>query len=128
MSFCVYKPLALVYGERGTLDASVFVNGSDIGVRYPTNMTWERDLPLGYGNNEVYVQAHLGEAHSLYAYAMIRRKLVGDVNDDQLVDDVDLSLFTRHWNTFDARSDFNCDGAIDDIDLSLLASHWNKRF
>jgi hypothetical protein len=39
-----------------------------------------------------------------------------------------LSLFTRHWKTFDVQSDFNEDGLIDDVDLSLLASHWGKRY
>ncbi len=58
----------------------------------------------------------------------MRRRLVGDVNDSQYVDDIDLSLFSRAWGRSVPEADFNEDGLVDDLDLSLLASHWNRRF
>lgn len=123
-----YRNATTLSGLRGTEGAEILVNGSAQGVSYPTPVTWERLLPLALGNNEAYVQARKDSLVSPVAYGVVRRRLVGDVNDSRRVDDVDLSLFTRHWNAFDAQSDFNEDGRIDDIDLSLLASHWNRNF
>ncbi|MEI7512924.1 MAG: dockerin type I domain-containing protein [Candidatus Uhrbacteria bacterium] len=76
---------------------------------------WEKITPLHLGDN-------------LVGTVMVHRRLIGDVNDNRVVDDIDLSLFTRHWKSFDRQSDFNEDGLIDDIDLSLFASHWNQRY
>lgn len=123
-----YRSIMLFFGNRGTDNANIFVNDSTIGVRYPSVSTYERDIPLGLGNNEAYAQARKDGAVSPVVRAVGRRRLIGDVNDSQFVDDVDVSLFTRHWKKYDEQSDFNEDGAIDDPDLSLLASHWNQRF
>jgi len=72
------------------------------------------------------VPLHLGD--NLVGNTVVHRRLIGDVNDDRLVDDIDLSLFTRHWKLYDRQSDFNEDGLIDDIDLSLFARHWFQRY
>ncbi|KAA0206822.1 hypothetical protein EDM68_00640 [Candidatus Uhrbacteria bacterium] len=123
-----YRNAVMLSGLRGSEEAEILVNGSAQGVTHPAPFSWERLLPLALGNNEVYVQARKDGLVSPVVYGVIRRRLIGDVNDSRRVDDVDLSLFTRHWNTFDEQSDFNEDGRIDDIDLSLLASHWNRSF
>lgn len=119
-----YKNNARLEGGRGVIDSLITMNGSSDGIAYPSSDRWQRALPLGLGDNEFYIQSNDG----IRVYGMVRRRLVGDVNDSRVVDDVDLSLFTRHWRNFDFQSDFNEDGLIDDIDLSLLASHWGKRF
>lgn len=119
-----YKNTARLEGGRGVRDSQITMNGSSDGVGYPSSERWQRPLPLGLGDNDFYVQSDNGTR----VYGMVRRRLIGDVNDSRMVDDVDLSLFTRHWRNFDFQSDFNEDGLIDDIDLSLLASHWGKRF
>lgn len=123
-----YKTTALVQGNRGVAGASILFNGSDIGVTYPNEERWTRIVPLGLGDNTVRVQAKSGDRLSIIVTGTVRRRLIGDVNDDRVVDDIDLSLFTRHWKRFDIQSDFNEDGMIDDIDLSLLASHWGRRY
>ena len=69
---------------------------------------------------------HLGD--NLIGCSLIHRRLIGDVNDNRVVDDVDLSLFTRYWKAYDRQGDFNEDGLIDDADLSLLASHWGQSY
>jgi hypothetical protein len=119
-----YKNTARLEGGRGAIESLITMNGSSDSIAYPGPDRWQRTLPLGLGDNEFYIQSNNGTR----VYGMVRRRLVGDVNDSRVVDDVDLSLFTRHWRNFDFQSDFNEDGLIDDIDLSLLASHWGKRF
>jgi hypothetical protein len=123
-----YKTTALIQGSRGVAGADILLNGSDVAVVYPSEQRWERNLPLGLGDNVVQVQAKLGDRLSVVVTGVVHRRLIGDVNDDRVVDDIDLSLFTRHWKAFDRQSDFNEDGMIDDIDLSLLASHWGRRY
>ncbi|QQR60510.1 hypothetical protein IPH19_03810 [Candidatus Uhrbacteria bacterium] len=123
-----YKTTAIVQGSRGVDGAAILLNSSDIGVIYPNEQRWERSLPLGLGDNLIQIQAKLGDRVSIVVIGMVHRRLIGDVNDDRVVDDVDLSLFTRHWRRYDRQSDFNEDGMIDDIDLSLLASHWGRRY
>jgi hypothetical protein len=123
-----YKATALIQGSRGAVGAIILLNGSDLAVVYPSEQRWERNLPLGLGDNAIQVRAKLGDRLSAVVTGVVHRRLIGDVNDDRVVDDVDLSLFTRHWRRYDNQSDFNEDGMIDDIDLSLLASHWGRRY
>lgn len=115
-----------IRGGRGIRDVLIFINGSPRDIDYPNAELWQRDLPLGLGDNEIFVQSKSGSLMSLMVRAIIHRRLIGDVNDNRFVDDVDLSLLTRHWKRFDRQSDFNEDGLIDDVDLSLLASHWGR--
>lgn len=123
-----YKPTALVQGNRGVSGADISLNGSGNAVTYPNNERWMRVLPLGLGDNTLILQSRIGDRASILVYGMVHRRLIGDVNDNRIVDDVDLSLFTRHWKAFDIQSDFDEDGLIDDVDLSLLASHWGKSY
>ena len=76
----------------------------------------------------VYNGIPLRLGDNLVGNTIVHRRLIGDVNDNRVVDDIDLSLFTRYWKAYDRQGDFNEDGAIDDIDLSLFASHWNQRY
>jgi hypothetical protein len=69
---------------------------------------------------------HLGD--NTVGCTVVHRRLIGDVNDNRVVDDVDLSLFTRYWKVYDRQGDFNEDGLIDDVDLSLFASHWGQSY
>ena len=51
--------------------------------------------------------------------------LVGDINNDGLVNVVDLSLLLAKWGTNTTADDLNHDGTVNVIDLSLLLSHWH---
>lgn len=52
----------------------------------------------------------------------------GDINDDDTVDILDLSIFSNTWGQTgeENKSDFNNDGVVDIQDLSTLASNWGK--
>lgn len=123
-----YRSTVMVTGTRGSSDVPIFFNGSENGVRYPNSREWARSLPLGLGNNAIFVQAKAVNRVSIVVEGVARRRLIGDVNDNQVVDDVDLSLLSRHWKKYDRQSDFNHDEEINDYDLSLLAGHWGMSF
>lgn len=52
----------------------------------------------------------------------------GDINDDDGIDILDLSIFSNTWGqqSEENKSDFNNDGVVDIQDLSILASNWGK--
>lgn len=52
----------------------------------------------------------------------------GDVNIDDTVDILDLSIFSNSWGQTgpENKSDLNGDGVVDIQDLSVLASNWGK--
>lgn len=137
------KPPTLIYrsptflskqtiGGSRTAETSVLtVNGSSNGVNLLSNLFWNRELPLFVGYNELRVQIKdTSGLMSEIIYGTVERMLIGDASRQHdkgtyhVVDDVDISFFTRAWKKYDFYSDFNEDGVIDDVDLSLLASHW----
>lgn len=121
----------ILSGKRAAETDLITVNGSSNGVSLLPELGWKSDLPLFVGYNDVRVQAlgRTGGASSIIG-GQIERLLIGDASRSKgptfhhVVDDVDLSLFTRAWKTYDFYSDFNEDTLIDDADLSLLVSHW----
>ena len=48
----------------------------------------------------------------------------GDLNQDDLVDIVDLSIMLSNWNTTNATCDLNKNGLVDVYDLSILLSNY----
>ena len=52
----------------------------------------------------------------------------GDVNLDDTVDILDLSIFSNSWGQAgpENKSDLNGDGVVDIQDLSVLASNWGQ--
>ena len=53
--------------------------------------------------------------------------ILGDANDDGMVDDKDASILGAHWRqsgTTWANGDFNEDGYVNDMDAAILAAHW----
>jgi len=123
----------IISGYRTAETKELTVNGSTNGVNLLANLFWNRELPLFVGYNEIRVQ--IKDTSDLYSdviYGTVERMLVGDASRAHdkglvhVVDDVDISYFTRAWKKYDFYSDFNEDGKINDIDLSLLASHWGR--
>ncbi len=53
----------------------------------------------------------------------------GDVNGDNVIDSLDLSLVLSNWNKTSAtkaQGDLNADGIVDSLDLSLVLANWSK--
>ena len=51
-------------------------------------------------------------------------KKAGDINGDNNIDLLDLSILAAWWGTANVDVDFNHDGVVDLLDLSTLASAW----
>ncbi len=123
-----FKSHQLIKGTRGSRDTTILVNGSPDNIAYPTDSSWELDVPLRLGANVVIVQGKIPSGYATPSIGgTILRLLVGDVNRDGVVNDKDLSLFVRAWKKYTPYADFDENGVINDIDLSLLASHWGQR-
>lgn len=127
-----FKSTQSIGGSFESDAKTVTVNGSSNGVNILPNRYWQRLFPLFVGYNDIRVQAVNGSnGTSVVIYGQIERMLIGDssrelgITKHHVVDDVDISLFTRAWKKYSFFSDFNEDNLIDDIDLSLLASHWS---
>ncbi|MFA5186172.1 MAG: dockerin type I domain-containing protein [Patescibacteria group bacterium] len=119
----------LIQGTRGNQSATVSVNGSEVGVSYPTASTWTRDLPLFLGLNAIEVRSRLPSGYvTPIVGGTIERLLIGDCNRDHVVNDRDLSILSRAFRKYTPFADFNEDGKVDDFDLSLLASHWKQSY
>ena len=53
--------------------------------------------------------------------------ILGDVNNDGVVDILDLSLMARNWGrTGENVADLNNDGVVDILDLSIMAKDWGR--
>jgi lysophospholipase L1-like esterase len=53
--------------------------------------------------------------------------LGGDANHDRAVNQIDLGIFSTHWNTTGndySQGDFNYDGVVDVADFKILSDHW----
>lgn len=55
-----------------------------------------------------------------YAYVLIDFDILGDANNDNLIDDSDLAMLLEAFGTNLPTTDFNGDGIVDDVDLSVL--------
>jgi len=53
--------------------------------------------------------------------------LVGDLNNDGVVDGQDMAILLSRWGTNDADADLNDDGVVDAADITTLQSNWGKK-
>jgi hypothetical protein len=52
--------------------------------------------------------------------------VVGDLNNDGIVNSLDWSYMNSKWFTSDATADLNHDGIVNSIDFSILNNNWQK--
>jgi hypothetical protein len=62
----------------------------------------------------------------LVSHAAPNPNLPGDLNADNTVNGLDLSLLLGDFNTTNAAADINKDGTVNGVDLSILLSHWGE--
>lgn len=119
-----YKSSLLLYGAKDSAADSVKVNSSTTGVTYPTSISWQVSVSLSYGLNTFKLVATNSGGDSLETLFDLYRRLVGDVNEDDTVNDYDLSKFVKLWGSSDRNGDFNEDKKVNDYDFSMLVSRW----
>lgn len=106
---------------------TIYINGSNENVNYPTDLSWAKLVMLGMGANLflIYAQDTYGQ-NSTMLTATVNRCEVGDTNCSGQIDDFDLAGLAGHWDTSWCYADFNNDGIVDDFDLAGLAAHWDS--
>jgi len=50
--------------------------------------------------------------------------LIGDLNNDRVVNDLDWQIMRGHWGTGNSISDINQDGVVNSIDFSYINKNW----
>jgi hypothetical protein len=63
------------------------------------------------------------DLNSTGAYAF-PKLLIGDINQDSIINSVDFSFLNSKWFQADANSDLNQDGIVNSLDFSLLNGNW----
>lgn len=120
-----YTSEILIFGTK-SVGASVAVNGSSEGVIYATDSRWQKYQALALGLNAIAIKSSGANGDSAEVSVTVKRRKIGDANDDGSVNDYDFSLFANHWHQAWQASDFNEDGQTDDYDLSLMGAYWGK--
>ncbi|MBI4713601.1 hypothetical protein HY771_00195 [Candidatus Uhrbacteria bacterium] len=120
----VYTSSLLVSGTKGTDATSVKVNTSTTGVTYPTTTTWNVTVSLAYGLNTFNLIASNTSGDSPTTVFDVYRRLIGDITQDNTVNDYDLSRLVKLWSTTDRNGDFNEDLTVNDYDFSMLVARW----
>lgn len=119
-----YTSPFLLYGSIDSDVEEVSVNGDSGDVTYPDDETWNVSVSLAYGLNSFSIIAIDGSDESDETLYEIYRRLVGDLTQDDTVNDYDLSKFVRLWGGDSRSGDFNEDETVDDYDFSMLVARW----
>lgn len=119
-----YESSFLLYGTMDSDTQEITVNDSSEDVELVDDETWNAALSLSYGLNNFSIVAIDGSDESDETLYEIYRRLVGDVNQDDTVNDYDLSKFVRLWGGDSRSGDFNEDETVDDYDFSMLVARW----
>jgi len=109
-------------------NTEVYINGSSENVIYQSKTDWQINVPLNIGDNPFEIMAKDPNNNSSEAINLIiTRTQKGDINGDNMIDDLDLAKLVANWETNWPVGDFNADKVIDDLDLAYLACHWGPQ-
>lgn len=120
----VYSSSLALSGGKDSTATSLKVNTSTTGVTFPTTTTWKVTVSLAYGLNTFNLIASSSAGDSSTTIFDVYRRLVGDVTQDNTVNDYDLSRLVKLWSTTDRNGDFNEDGTVNDYDFSMMVARW----
>ncbi len=116
----------LLFGEAEDGVDGLEINGEDVDGEYDGE-DWQAEVALSYGLNTFTIEAFDGQNSIDEIDYEIYRRLVGDVNGDDVVNDYDLSLLIGFWGDDSREGDFNEDEAVDDYDFSMMVARWGVR-
>lgn len=95
----------------------------------PSSTTTYTDTGLEAGNSITYQVAAIDAAKnesSRSPVISVTTSKKGDVNNDDNVNILDLSILLSHFGSSDLNGDLNNDGSVNIIDLSILMSNYGK--
>ena len=119
-----YTSPFLLYGTMDEDTEELTVNDDSSDVEFTDDDAWKVSVSLSYGLNSFTLVAIDGSTDSDETLYDIYRRLIGDVNQDDTVNDYDLSKFVALWGGSDRAGDFNEDASVDDYDFSMLVARW----
>jgi uncharacterized protein YkwD len=76
----------------------------------------------------VLIFAAIGSYILIRSFAASNPNLQGDLNNDNTVNAIDLSMLLSNYTTSNAAGDANSDGAVNAIDLSIVLSHYGQSY
>jgi len=118
-----YKSEINLSGRRFNTNSTVLVNESDINIKY-FDTNWLAKISLELGENHFILYERNICGISPKTELIITRRLTGDINTDNKVNDYDLSILAHNWQADWWEADFNEDSIVNELDLSLLVSAW----
>ncbi|MBT5808561.1 hypothetical protein HOI18_04795 [Candidatus Uhrbacteria bacterium] len=118
-----YESSFLLYGGNDSGVDEIEVDGDDSDSEVD-GTSWTATVALSFGLNSFELVAIDGSRDSDETVYEIYRRLVGDVNEDDTVDDYDLSKLVGLWGDDAREGDFNDDGSVDDYDFSMMVARW----
>lgn len=126
-----YNPSITLTGTKLATVTSILINNSSANVTLPSSTTWNYTGNLQIGNNTFsIVGRNAGGVSSTANTLLIALHKLGDINGDNAVDLVDVSMFGTDWkNTGNFNfllSDMNEDGVINLTDFSIIAKAYGN--
>lgn len=85
------------------------------GLSAKTGHTLRRKLTVAFDENGQIIAQFVGEA----------QLLGGDLNGDNVVDDLDFNRLRQHWHTNNTLADINGDGVSNTADLNIMRTNFN---
>lgn len=119
-----YSASFLLYGSMDDDTDELTVNDSSDDVELVDEDSWKVTVSLSYGLNNFTLVGIDGSKSSDETVYEIYRRLIGDVKQDDTINDYDLSKFVKLWGGSSRSGDFNEDETVDDYDFSMLVARW----
>lgn len=121
-----YQTLISLSGTKMAELTGIFVNGSTVGVAYPTSTTWQYPALLSIGANIFTINGRDSSGSTSPSNNItINHHKLGDIDGDNIVGLTDLSIFSLDWENTgtlnNQLSDMDNDGIVDLTDFSILA-------
>lgn len=122
-----YASTLTISGTKDSSITTVYINGDNSNVTYPTSTTWQATISLpALGDNQFIIYGKdVNNNQTASISITIKKHTLGDINGDGVIDLTDASLFAIDYgktsNLTYPLSDMNSDGSVDLTDLSILA-------
>jgi len=129
-------------GTSETFNVTLKLNELPIETKTVTNLAPEENQTLTFRWNTtevtprtnytisvevIPVPDELNTDNNRFIDGTVYVKLIGDVNDDGIVDIFDIGFISAHWNPdYHPDADLNYDGIVDIFDVGIVSAHWGE--
>ncbi len=126
-----YNSAVTLTGTKLANISTILINNSAQNVTFPTATTWRYTGTLTNGNNNFSIVARDASGNtSTPGTLTVALRRIGDINGDNVIDLVDVSMFGTDWrktgNFTHFLSDMNGDGVVNLTDFSVIAKAYGN--